>query len=245
MILADLRRNAGPRFKFRSALSNNGAIEEPHSRNGSRAYPRMWPQPVIDFLRPWARATSRLLWQVRWRGAENIPTKDGLIIAANHQTYLDPFWIGVPVKRPVRFLAWDEALGWPVVGKAMGRLGAWPLQLEKSDPTAIKRSLQWLRDGGAVVMFPEGGRGNPDGSLRRFKPGAVRIALESGAPILPVTIRGGNRVWPNTRRVPRIRCQVEVIYHPLLRVEQRENEDVRECARRESERLSEIIASGL
>ena len=53
-------------------------------------------------------------------------------------------------------------------------------------------------------MFPEGGRGNPDGSLGRFKPGAVRMALESGVPILPVTIRGGERVWPNTMRVPRV-----------------------------------------
>src|SRR5207248_8788627 len=72
--------------------------------------------------------------------------------------------------------------------------------VEKSDPTAIKRSLRWLRDGGAVVMFPEGGRGNPDGSLGRFKPGAVRMALESGVPILPVTIRGGERVWPKIGR---------------------------------------------
>jgi 1-acyl-sn-glycerol-3-phosphate acyltransferase len=205
----------------------------------------MFPQPVIEILRPAARVTSRLLWQARWTGTENIPAKGGLIIAANHQTYIDPFWVGAPVKRPVRFLAWDEAFGWPIVGKAMRWLGAWPLQLEKSDPTAIKRSLQWLRDGGAVVMFPEGGRGYPDGSLRRFKPGAVRIALESGAPILPVTIRGGERVWANTMRVPRLRRQVEVIYHPLIRVEQLENEDVRECARRESERLSEIVGAAL
>ena len=200
---------------------------------------------MLKVLRPCARATSRVLWQVRWKGTENIPPNGGLIIAANHQTYIDPFWVGAVLKRPLRFLAWDEAFGWPIVGKAMRLLGAWPLQLEKSDPTAIKRSLQWLRDGGAVVMFPEGGRGNPDGSLRRFKPGAVRIALESGVPILPVTIRGGERVWANTMRVPRVRRQVEVIYHPLIKVEQLENEDVRECARRESARLSEIVASAL
>ena len=231
--------------RFQAALSNNGATEETSSRNGSRAYPRMFPQPVIDFLRPCARATSRLLWQVRWRGTENIPAQGGLIIVANHQTYIDPFWVGAPVDRPVRFLAWDEAFGWPVVGKAMRWLGAWPLQVEKSDPTAIKRSLRWLRDGGAVVMFPEGGRGNPDGSLGRFKPGAVRMALESEVPILPVTIRGGERVWPNTMSVPRVGGHVEVIYHPLIKVEQLENEDVRECARRESARLSEIVASAL
>ena len=217
---------------FRAAVINNGAPEETSSRNGSRAYPRALPQPVISVLRACSRATSRLLWQVRWRGTENIPDQGG-------------FWVGALVKRPVRFLAWDEAFGWPVVGKALRWLGAWPLQVEKSDPTAIKRSLRWLRDGGAVVMFPEGGRGNPDGSLGRFKPGAVRMALESGVPILPVTIRGGERVWPNTMRVPRLGRHVEVIYHPLIKVEQLENEDVRECARRECERLSKIVASAL
>ena len=231
--------------RFQAALSNNGATEETSSRNGSRAYPRALPQPVISVLRACSRATSRLLWQVRWRGTENIPAQGGLIIVANHQTYIDPFWVGAPVDRPVRFLAWDEAFGWPVVGKAMRWLGAWPLQVEKSDPTAIKRSLRWLRDGGAVVMFPEGGRGSPDGSLGRFKPGAVRMALESEVPILPVTIRGGERVWPNTMSVPRVGGHVEVIYHPLIKVAQLENEDVRECARRESARLSEIVASAL
>ena len=205
----------------------------------------MFPQPVIDVLRPCARITSRLLWQAVWRQTENIPRAGGLIIAANHQTYIDPFWVGVPVPRPVRFLAWDEAFSWPVVGKAMKMLGAWPIQLEKGDPTAIRRSLQWLREGGVVVLFPEGGRGNANGSMRRFKPGAVRMALETDVPILPVTIRGGERVWPNTVRVPRIHRHVEIIYHPPMTVRQLAGEDVRECARRETERLAQIVQSAL
>ena len=75
-------------------------------------------------------------------------------------------------------------------------LGAWPLQVEGSDPAAIRRSLTWLRDGNVVVIFPEGGRGKADGTMIRMKGGAVRMALEAGVPILPVTIRGANRVWP-------------------------------------------------
>jgi 1-acyl-sn-glycerol-3-phosphate acyltransferase len=126
----------------------------------------------------------------------------------------------------------------------MRLFGAWPLQLEGSDPAPIRRSLQWIREGGAVVIFPEGGRGEPDGSTRRFKLGAVRMALETGVPILPVTIRGGNRIWPSTFRFPRL-GRVEVIYHPEIKLEQREGEDVRECARRETERLSQIIKSAL
>jgi len=127
----------------------------------------------------------------------------------------------------------------------MALFGSWPLNLEGHDPAPIRLSLQWVREGGAVVLFPEGGRGNSDGSMKKFKPGAVRMALEAGVPILPVTIRGGQKVWPNTYRFPRLRQTVEVIYHPLFVIEQREGEDVRECARRETERLAEIIGSAL
>jgi 1-acyl-sn-glycerol-3-phosphate acyltransferase len=163
-----------------------------------------------------------------------------LIIASNHQTYIDPFWISCPVKRPVRYLAWDAAFNWPIAGWCIRMLGAWPLQLEGSDPKPIRRSLQWVSDGGAVVIFPEGGRGNPDGSMRKFKAGAVRMALEAGVPILPVTIRGGQRVWPPGARLPRLK-PVEVIYHPLFTFEHNSDEETRAFARAETERLQEII----
>ena len=122
----------------------------------------MLPEWMIDVVRPIIGSFNRAVWNVKHTGVENIPANGGLIIAANHQTYLDPFWLGTAVKRPLRFLAWSEALSWPVVGWAMQMLGAWPLQLERSDPAAIRRTLQWLRNGGAVVIFPEGGRGMPD-----------------------------------------------------------------------------------
>ena len=205
----------------------------------------MLPDWALDLIRPTLAFAWRILFRIRYKGTENIPhDKIGLIIAANHQSYIDPFWLSVPIKRPLRFLAWDAAFKWPLVGKGIQRLGAWPLQVEGSDPAAIRRTLQWLREGGAIVIFPEGGRGKPDGSMVRFKGGAVRIALEAGVPILPVTIRGANRVWPAGRHLPRL-AQVEIIYHPLYHVEQRPGEEPRACARRETARLAEIIRSTL
>src|SRR5438034_385777 len=222
------------------------SIEQPQRRNGAaRPYPRTLPQWSLDACRPVIRLLSRLLWNTRWRNTQYIPPNGGLIIAANHQTYIDPFWIGATMRRPARFLAWDAAFNWPLVGPMIRLFGAWPLNLEGHDPAPIRLSLQWVREGGAVVLFPEGGRGNPDGSMKKFKAGAVRMALEAGVPILPVTIRGGQRVWPSSFRFPRLGHPVEVIYHPLFVIEQRENEDVRECARRETERLAEIVRSAL
>jgi 1-acyl-sn-glycerol-3-phosphate acyltransferase len=204
----------------------------------------MLPQWILDIVRMVVRFFSRLLWKIELLGVENVPAAGGLIIAANHQTYFDPFWISVPVKRPTRYLAWSAAFKWPFVGRCLTWFGAWPLQLERSDPSAIRRSLQWLRDGGAVVIFPEGGRCTSSGEMERFKAGAVRLALEANVPILPVTIRGGNRVWPRGWRFPHT-GKVVITYHPLYRAAQSPDEEARVCAKRESQRLEEIIGSAL
>jgi len=204
----------------------------------------MFPQWALEILRPTVGVISRVFWKIEFAGVENVPTEGGVIIAANHQTYLDPFWLSVKVKRPVRYLAWSAAFRWPVVGQCLTWFGAWPLALEGSDPAAIRRSLQWLREGGAVVIFPEGGRSTASGALERFKAGAVRLALEANVPILPVTIKGGNRVWPRGRRLPRCN-KVLVTYHPLYYPEQPPNEETRAFARRESERLAKVIESAL
>jgi 1-acyl-sn-glycerol-3-phosphate acyltransferase len=210
----------------------------------STSEPVVLPKWVIDLTRFVGRSMSKLLWRMKYSGLENVPDSGGFIIAANHQTYMDPFWIGFPISRPIRFLAWNKIFDWPVVGKLAGLLGAWPLEIEGSDPSAIRRSIQWLKSGGGVVIFPEGGRGMPDGEMIRFKPGAVRMALEAGVPILPVTIRGAHRVWAKTQRFPRL-AHVEIVYHPLFHVEQNGRTDARANARLSSERLTEIIKSAL
>ncbi|MGI9069527.1 MAG: lysophospholipid acyltransferase family protein [Pyrinomonadaceae bacterium] len=210
----------------------------------SRTVEAALPQWIIELLRPLIASFSSIFWHLEHKGVENIPTDTGLIVAANHQSYGDPFWLSVPIKRPVRYLAWSQAFSWPVVGKAIKLLGAWPLQIAGSDPAAIRRSLTWLRERGVVVIFPEGGRGLPDGSMIRMKGGAVRMALEAGVPILPVTIRGANRVWPANKLFPRP-GRVEITYHPVFYVEQRPGEETRACARRETDRLAQIIESGL
>jgi len=225
-------------------LSSNGTYPAKKVETRPQAGRTTFPQWALEILRPVVAFFSRLFWKIEFYGVENVPQRGGLIIAANHQTYIDPFWLSLRIKRPTRYLAWSAAFRWPIVGRCLTWLGAWPLALEGSDPAAIRRSLQWLRDGGAVVIFPEGGRSTSTGSLERFKAGAVRLALEANVPILPVTIKGGNRVWPRGWRFPRL-GKVVVTYHPLYHAEQCPDEETRACARRESEKLAEVIASAL
>ena len=206
--------------------------------------PRPAPEWVIEALRPAIVGLSRALWRISYRGMEHVPAEGGLVIAANHQTYVDPFWVGSRLHRPVRFLAWDEAFKWPLAGKALELLGAWPVVLDRGNPTAHRRSLHWLRSGGAVMIFPEGQRAFADGEMTRFKAGAVRLALEAGVPILPVTIRGGQRVWPRGRRLPRT-GRVEIVFHPARRPAPLPGEDTRRCVQRETESLAAVIRSAL
>jgi 1-acyl-sn-glycerol-3-phosphate acyltransferase len=206
--------------------------------------PAVFPQWALEVIRTVVRSFSRLCWSLKHYGIENIPLEGGLIIASNHQTYFDAFWISLPVFRPVRYLAWDGAFDWPVVGRALGLLGAWPLQVERSDPAAIRRSIQWLKSGGVLVIFPEGARSASDGAMNRFKAGAARLALEANVPILPVTIRGANRVWPRYQQWPKL-APVEIIYHKPYRIEPLTGEETRACARRQTETLAHTIESAL
>jgi 1-acyl-sn-glycerol-3-phosphate acyltransferase len=206
--------------------------------------PYILPEWVFGAIRAGFGPFSRLLWDIEFHGAENVPQSGGVIVAANHQTYLDPFWIALRVFRPQRYLAWNEAFTWPVVGPALSALGAWPLSLETVDPTPLRRAFKWLRKDGALVIFPEGGRCLSDGALLRFKSGAVRLALDARVPILPVTIRGAHRVWPRDYKVPRLH-KIELYYHPLMYVQPRQGEDARACSLRETKRLEQIIAAPL
>jgi 1-acyl-sn-glycerol-3-phosphate acyltransferase len=218
---------------------------EGDERKGRAGEPKAVPQWVIDAaVRPAVRLVSRTFWRIRLRGVENIPASGGLIVAANHQTYFDPFWITIPIKRPVRYLAWNKALKWPLAGKVIGLLGAWPISIEKGSPTAYRLSLQWLGRGNAVMIFPEGGRATASGAMGRFKTGAARLALEAEVPVLPVTIRGGNHAWPRGQRLPRT-ARVEIIFHPVRHLAPRPGEDARQCAQRETDALAEVIQSAL
>lgn len=216
------------------------------SNGEGRREPRPLPEWVLLGLHTPTHIISRALWRIRLRGLEHIPDASlgGLVIAANHQTYIDPFWISIPIMRPIRYLAWSEAFGNPVLARLMDWLGAWPLQVDKSDLRAYRRSVQWLKAGGALVIFPEGGRARADGVMDKFKAGAVRLALEAGVPVLPVTIRGGNRAWPRDQKWPRT-GRVEIIYHPLQKLTPLAGEDTRQCARRITEQLEAQIKSAL
>lgn len=180
-----------------------------------------YPPPfVINFLQKFVFTISKILWRIEYHGTENIPQdlEGGLLIAPNHQTYIDPFWISVKIPGKLRFLAWDRAFDWIFIGRFIQYLGAFPVSLEGREMVkAARRAIEVLREGARLIIFPEGEREFSDGKMLDFKPGAIRIAMESEVPILPVTIRGANKVWSQGMIFPHF-GKVKIIYHPIFKV---------------------------
>jgi 1-acyl-sn-glycerol-3-phosphate acyltransferase len=148
----------------------------------------------VKILRAGLLLLMRVLFRIEHRGLENVPGAGPLLIVANHNTYFDPFWIAVCLRRVTRFMAWDKIFKIPIAGGIFRWLGAFPVSLEKAESRAFKDALEILHRGEALMIFPEGGR-SPDGNLQAFKEGAAHLALKLGVTILPVVVHGGERVW--------------------------------------------------
>ena len=111
-------------------------------------------------------------------------------------------------------MAWDKPFEIPVLGLLMRIFGAFPVNVESADASAHRAAVAVLRSGGALVVFPEGGR-TRTGRPEPFKPGAFRLALKYGAPVVPVTIKGAYDIWPVGRMLPRP-GKLEITYHPAI-----------------------------
>ena len=208
-----------------------------------------YPSPiVIEAIRYFGLAVSKIFWRIKYYDTENIPQNlaGGLLIAANHQTYFDPFWIAFQIKRKFRFMAWDKAFDWFLIGGVIRYLGAFPVSIEGGGTRkAMVEALKALRGGGTLFIFPEGSREFSDGKLLEFKTGTVRIAIEAGVPILPVTIRGANKVWSQDTKYPHF-GKVEIFFHPLLEISKpTEVSDQHQYIEEVTEKLKTVIESKL
>ena len=157
------------------------------------------------------KAFILVYFRLRRLGREHVP-EGGVILASNHRSFLDPFAIGACVGRPIYFMAKREAFRNPLVGWILNCMGAFPVRRGESDEESVQTALALLARGEALVMFPEGTR-IQSGSLQTPKRGVGRLALQSGAPVVPIAVAGSERARAGWKIKP---VKVHLRFGPAL-----------------------------
>jgi len=179
------------------------------------------PIPIVYWIvRAILQAFFRVYFRLSRVGREHIPTDGPVLLAANHRSFSDPFMIGLCLRRPLRFVAKVELFDKRWKAWLLLALGAFPIRRGESDDQAMETARVILERGGAVGIFPEGTRTRP-GPLGEPRRGVGRLALETGAPIVPIAIMGTEdirRGWLIRPRRVTVRCGRALTYpRPLDR----------------------------
>lgn len=140
-----------------------------------------------SFARSFVQVLLKLPYKLRFSDNSSIPEEGGLIVCANHYGVLDPVFIAASIKRDFTFMAKKELFSFRPFGWLIKKLGAFPVDRANSDITALKTSIRLLKGGHAMLLFPQGTRCKCEDNISA-KHGAVRLAIMTGAPILPVYI---------------------------------------------------------
>jgi 1-acyl-sn-glycerol-3-phosphate acyltransferase len=163
-----------------------------------------WTYP---FVRALVSLPTLLIYRVRAKGVGNVPKSGAVLLAPNHFSQMDHFFIGLYLRRQVRFMAKSQMFGPPIFTYIYKHGGVFPVRRGHHDEESFKTAFTILEQDGMLLVYAEGGRSR-SGELGEVKPGIGRIVLESGVPIVPVAIQGSESVrrWKRLR-FPKVRVQ--------------------------------------
>ncbi len=188
-------RSAGAHDPLRPRTGNDH--DALHARTRTKGV-----NPLVYWLvRALLQPFFHLYFRLSRIGREHLPESGGVIICANHRSFLDPFVIGTIARRPMYYVAKQEMFEHRLVAWLLSSLGAFPVNRGGSDQDMLATAKAILERGDAVLIFPEGTRIRP-GTLGRPKRGVGRLALETGAPVVPVAVIGSEAVRKGWRIRP-------------------------------------------
>jgi len=179
-------------------------------------------------------------------GKENIPSEGGLIVAANHISYLDPPLVGVAMwpYRTLHYIAKKDLFKIPLLGFILRLVNSFPVKRGKPDRVAMRKALELLKAGEAVCIFPEGTRSR-DGRPQEPELGVSLLVLRSGAAVLPVAVINTDKALPRGAIMlhpAKIRVYIGKPFHPNGQGDPKEVR--REIAKEIMERIRELWEEG-
>ncbi|MFM7270154.1 MAG: lysophospholipid acyltransferase family protein [Actinomycetes bacterium] len=156
----------------------------------------------------------RVLFRVRVRGLEHVPTSGSYIVAPTHRSLLDIPFAAFTTTRRIRFMAKEELFAKPGLARLLTSLGGFPVSRGSADRAALRTAQEIIDSGEPTALFPEGTRlsGREVGTL--FD-GAAYLAAKTGVPIVPVGIGGSEQILASGRVLPRLRRVAVVIGPPI------------------------------
>ncbi len=166
-------------------------------------------RPAYSIVEGILRPILTAVYRVEITGRDHIPESGPCILVANHVSVMDGFFLGIASTRQVRFMAKSELYRWPGVKQVLVAAGAFPVDRGADAGRAVAAGVALLEQGAVVGVFPEG-TSLPD-QKRGYKRGAARLALATGAPLIPVALIGTElTLEPRTHRVslPRVRIEI-------------------------------------
>jgi cytidylate kinase len=177
---------------------------------------RMVRSPLDTLLYRFAYSFLPPLWRAAFRmritGTEHIPTQGPVLLACNHRSNLDPFFLGVSTPRQIHFMAKAELWKVKALGRVITAFGAFPVYRGQADRAAVRRGLEILEEGAVLGMFPEGHR-QRQGGFGDINPGVALFALREGVTTIPVVMEGTEKIVRRGR--PRL-SRVSVAFGPPL-----------------------------
>ena len=162
-----------------------------------------------------SRLAGRLLFRLRVIHPERMIQTGPVILAMNHQSYLDPPLAGITCNRPIYFLARRTLLDVPVLGRVLPRVNVIPVNQEGVDRSAIKAMIRVLKGGNGLLVFPEGSR-TVDGNIQSAEPGLGLVIAKTLAPVVPMRIFGAREALPRGGGRLKLVPITIVIGQPLL-----------------------------
>jgi 1-acyl-sn-glycerol-3-phosphate acyltransferase len=189
-----------------------------------------------------SRLLAKLFYGFRIIHRERVIQTGPVILATNHQSFLDPPLAGNAADRAIFFLAKKSLMEVPILGWLLPKLNVIPVNLEGGDRSALKALIRILSAGECALVFPEGTR-TPDGNLQPAQPGVGLVIAKTRAPVVPMRIFGAFDVWPIHGKL-RLRGKITIVVgEPIYFFEADVEGGGKELYTRLSQRVMDAIAA--